>query len=766
MTTYDIQGTTITIQTDVENYRYAVNLFSSFYETAPSQFREWYSKQYDCKAVYKNIGEIKREILSPLLDKCISNLTANKIYSIDRAVFQSKYLNDHWGTLDDAVAEMMSQIAEIEGDQQAAANYRRARKDSRGRWVGGGLGMSGAIKGAMGAGALNAISGAGHGIVNMFGNAFDSMAASSQKSKVYDYYKSELADCTKYTVWCVTDAFMKAMTAEGGYAFRDISKDEEAKASAMMNNLRAIAKNEKLSFLLEILRLDPYNKDVYREIWFDYGDPNGDLVRMSVDFRTGLKEYISRYCEDFAEENDKRYCGIYNNSDNPIKAAIFCEDDIKEALSKLKAFCDLHTISYTDTKYYKKYCDILSLVDKAKRTVEDVTYDTIEEAEAVRCDIDAFYAAFRKCDITDRDEIFSLLRSQAYKSQRFKETLESRIEKEIVLRTPYLLFENLKQILFDTKYPSNLRTWIEIERINNGIRTKYPLVKEYSGLSENEVIILFLVRPSGVLTEKRDGQAGFVITNQNIRIYNGSFMSKENVTFDLYNIKSVECLGQDKYELRFINAISGMCGTDGNVQNKRVHRFTLGMNNLSIENQNKMSELLTKLIFTIQNIDKEKLVQIDRIYKDSVVCTCGTYLLPNELSCPKCHRFMQTDGSFVESIVCPVCNKHLKPLSKFCTGCGHSFTDSERAETTAEDITVQQSEDVWIECGNCHKKIISTKKFCQYCGTPTSKATAKNNTITDKKTENTTADIVCKKCGSTIKAGKKFCSNCGTKINN
>ena len=28
-------------------------------------------------------------------------------------------------------------------------------------------------------------------------------------------------------------------------------------------------------------------------------------------------------------------------------------------------------------KYYKKYCDILSLVDKAKRTVEDVTYDRV-----------------------------------------------------------------------------------------------------------------------------------------------------------------------------------------------------------------------------------------------------------------------------------------------------------------------------------------------------------------------------------------------------
>lgn len=764
MTTYDIHGTTITIQTDIENYRYAVNLFSSFYESAPSQFREWYSKQYDCKTVYKNIGEIKWEILSPLLDKAISNLTANKIYSIDRTVFQSKYLKDHWGTLDDAVAEMMSQIAEIEGDQQAAANYRRARKDSRGRWVGGGFGMSGAIKGAMGAGAMNAVSGLGHSVVNAFGNIGSSIAASGQKSKVYDYYKSELADCTKYTVWCVTDAFMKAMTAEGGYAFRDISKDEEAKASAMMNNLRAIAKNEKLSFLLEILRLDPYNKDVYREIWFDYGDPNGDLVRMSVDFRTGLKEYISRYCEDFAEENDSRYCGTYNSSNNPIKAAIVCESDIKEALKKLKEFCDSHTISYTTTKYYKKYCDILELVDKSKRTVDGITYDTIDEAQAVRHDIDIFYTAFNKCDISDREATLAFIHSQIYQSQHFKESLGARIEKEFILRTPYLLFDNLNQILCDTNYPSNFRTYVEIERINNGIRNKYSLVKEYSGLSENEVIILFYGRPSGVFTEKRDGKSGFVITNKNIRIYNGSFMSKENVTFDLYNIKSVECLGQDIYELHFINAISGLCGTEGNVNNKRVHRFTLGMN-LSINLQNQMAELLTKLIFTIQNIDKEKLTQIDRIYKDSVICICGTYLLPNELSCPKCHRFMQSDGTFVESIICPICQSHLKPSSKFCTVCGHSFTESEKTKTTAQEITTQESEDVWIECSNCHQKIISTKKFCQHCGTPTNSSAAKKKAFTDKKAENTASALICKKCGGIIKEGKKFCSKCGTKIN-
>ncbi len=687
------------------------------------------------------------------MKKCISNLTANKIYSVDTDLFERKYLTDHFDDLDDMVSEMMGKIAEIDGDQQAAADYRRSRKASRGRWVGGGFGMSGAVRGAMEAGLMNTASGIGHSAFNALGNIGSSIAASSERSKVYSYYKSELSECSKCTVLCVQFAFMEAMHKEGGFQFKTISDDDSSRAKAMMNNLSSIPKNQQLPYLLQVLELDPYNASVYKKIWTDYGDANGELQEMSDDFNTGLSAHIKSICDEFADDNDTRYCDKYNRCNNPRLAAVKYEADVRNAMDKLKAFCDLHTIEYNNIKYYKKYSNALTLADRLNRTVDGKTYETHEEAKAVREDISLFYEHFKECDISDKDAVAKHMRSLEYRSEDFKASLNGRIENEIVLRTPELLFENLKRLVTDLKYPEAIHNGIEIERIHQGIRTKLPAIRTYGGVGLEETPLIFIERGCGILGTKGNAKSGFVITNRNIKIYSSAMMSKEKKSFDLMSIKEVECLGNCVYNLVF-SQLPEHAGT--------TYEFTLDIDNLSLDGQNLLSELLTKIIFTIQNIDNKKLLQIERIYKKSALCACGTYLLPNELCCPKCHRFLQSDGSFAESIVCPVCQKHLKPLSKFCTTCGHSFEDMQENDMQENDMQAESqasplTEEILIECNGCHQKISANKKFCQYCGQSISKSNA------DTQNHGST-ELTCKKCGNKITVGKNFCNKCGTKI--
>ena len=63
---------------------------------------------------------------------------------------------------------------------------REERKESRGRVVGGGFGLGGALTGMATAGAMNAVSGAGHSIINAIGNASSEWEAKVAKKKLYE----------------------------------------------------------------------------------------------------------------------------------------------------------------------------------------------------------------------------------------------------------------------------------------------------------------------------------------------------------------------------------------------------------------------------------------------------------------------------------------------------------------------------------------------------------------------------------------------------
>ena len=86
---------------------------------------------------------------------------------------------------ENALNFVAQQYTAIEEKREADAEYRAARKASRGRWQGGGFGFSGAVKGAAMAGGMNLLSGMGHSVINAVGNAGSSMETSSAMRRLY-----------------------------------------------------------------------------------------------------------------------------------------------------------------------------------------------------------------------------------------------------------------------------------------------------------------------------------------------------------------------------------------------------------------------------------------------------------------------------------------------------------------------------------------------------------------------------------------------------
>ena len=121
----------------------------------------------------------------PVIQTALKCLAEKDILSYDAAGFWSKYGKyfDYWSKAYDHLEE---QYAAIVLDEKSMDEYRTLRRKTRGRVVGGGFGVGGALKGMAAAGAMNAAAGAAHMIVNGIGKIGSSFRSSSKLSAIFN----------------------------------------------------------------------------------------------------------------------------------------------------------------------------------------------------------------------------------------------------------------------------------------------------------------------------------------------------------------------------------------------------------------------------------------------------------------------------------------------------------------------------------------------------------------------------------------------------
>lgn len=167
----------------IRNYKMNENSYTAAM-SAKDEFYAWYKKCSDIEDVLKNYSEIaismvEKYAFAPLFN----SLHAYEIYDISADSYISQCVDCR--DIDNSFEMILSELEKIIDDQNEMKQYRAARKAYRGRMVGGGFGLSGAIKGAVKAGAINATTGMAHSAVNAIGNMGSSIAASSNKSSLY-----------------------------------------------------------------------------------------------------------------------------------------------------------------------------------------------------------------------------------------------------------------------------------------------------------------------------------------------------------------------------------------------------------------------------------------------------------------------------------------------------------------------------------------------------------------------------------------------------
>lgn len=116
--------------------------------------------------------------------KALDFITRNGLYSYDLfrvRRFTGAYRR-RWAKL---FHELKKSYHQIEAAADAEIEYRAERKANRGRVIGGGFGLSGAIDGMLTAGAINAATGLLHSAVNGVGNAVTNIDRGVQKRQLF-----------------------------------------------------------------------------------------------------------------------------------------------------------------------------------------------------------------------------------------------------------------------------------------------------------------------------------------------------------------------------------------------------------------------------------------------------------------------------------------------------------------------------------------------------------------------------------------------------
>lgn len=701
MREYIVLEEKIVIPDSTENFVYYMNFMKDIIESRENVFNKWYDSQRDCVSVAKNADDILEKIIYPVIDRGTDYLIKKDIcddifdrqsnYIVGRDVIKRNYLSMSLNLLNDIICDMFDEIQNINNTQQAAKQYRELRKESRGRFVGGGFGITGALKGAAEAAMLNAASGMLHSVGNTMGNMGTAVTAVTSKASLFKKYKKilldEILEISTIIIIAIPDIAMKRGNIQFDFKINNQSPNADSAKTIMLNYKKGIIPvNDKKLQLLNALKNDPQNLNIYSIIWNEYIEDMGDLKNMAKFFNVPLEDEIDRISVEHCEGIYKQYCNEYISSKNPVMAAIEIEPQIIKAVKEITEYCQRRDIELTNIAVLDKCYEALSKVEKRLKIVAGIEYDSRKHADQIKNDRKIFYDYLKKQEIEDVG-VLEGLQNLKYESFEYQNNLLDIYKREIDLRNYNLIFTNIQNI--SRKYFTSGKTKagnIETASIDENFERKANFIRSITNMPENESPIL-------LINFSTDGKSGLLLTNFAVRVYAKALLfSNKNLIYRYEDIDSIECAGNNRFIIR--------------KENLELRTFDIDYR-LNIDEQNLLCDFLNEAVFIITNLNEN-----DRINLNNIKCECGTYLAKNEKICPVCKKmYLKEKGVFVETVECTYCKNRIQVGKKFCKICGKSQIDTVNITDNR-----QLGQATTAYCSQCGSPVLSTSNFCSKCG--------------------------------------------------
>ena len=384
-----IYGQEYHLTDEIENYvkvRKDFQVLSEKYEKMYE--KELESKCTDAAMLVKNAYDIADKYFDKAGEIILNKLVENEIYTV-----QLKNIKEYaiecgaLTTFDDVFESVENAYYGIVQTAQSERIQRKERKDSRTRLVGGGFGLTNAMRGIIEAEMVNTATGLGYSVINAWGNAKTEQKMNEKLMELYYMGSMRLHNALRRAISNYYAVMMIVLNEYNLVSFDWPSEEDEEKAKAILENLEAnrIPQNKMESVAYNLITLNPYNAHIYSCILKNLGDADNELEAFGQAHGIDVKRIKDGIIEVINDKINK-ICNKYKTEGEPIlleKKLLELQTEIEKQKSNLGI--------KKETECEKLIKKELNGLNEKYKTVDGILFSTIEEARLAEKDLKKFY---------------------------------------------------------------------------------------------------------------------------------------------------------------------------------------------------------------------------------------------------------------------------------------------------------------------------------------------------------------------------------------
>lgn len=262
-------------------------------------FAAFFSKYHDMDTFVRSFPKDFSCVFQESIDRMNEFLSEIHIFGVTQDEL-APYVEKHCNSTDLELQKIMAQYHAIIGQQEGMKEYRQARKDSRGRLVGGGFGLTGAAKGIMKAGAVNMATGALHSVGNAIGNMGSAISAANAKGALFNSgIHVCLAQTIRKDILNVHLAAIDIINSRSGENICKFTEKEDQSAHKIQIDLEqgVISRSSQRAAVIRMLATYPFQADYYRTAVKLFPDERGSMQEFANFFGFNIDDFYYKMVE-------------------------------------------------------------------------------------------------------------------------------------------------------------------------------------------------------------------------------------------------------------------------------------------------------------------------------------------------------------------------------------------------------------------------------------------------------------------------------------
>lgn len=291
MATFHIGNNICSFSNDYPKYANLRKILASESNYAESCFRKQYEEWETIRKVLENYEQYSYELLLHSFNACKAYVIENGIYDFNEdLLLNSSSLCEIIMPISKVFQSVNSKLESIDQEQANEENRREARKNSRPQIVGGGFGLSSALKGMVIAGAINMTTGMVHSAFNIVGNLFTVISSSNSREALYDNSLSLMLEGIRESIFNLLPLISNIIKV-------NVDIDQRKEDSILKNIADGSLSNVDLHIpFAQAFQAYPFDEKAYKLYLSFFPKEETQIVEMALFFGIDLNSYIKSIC--------------------------------------------------------------------------------------------------------------------------------------------------------------------------------------------------------------------------------------------------------------------------------------------------------------------------------------------------------------------------------------------------------------------------------------------------------------------------------------